>query len=116
MSIIAALKAISDFDEKYDNRVDGVISDLKLEVDKRTPIDVFKRHLEQYVQAPGAYFKISRYLNIQDDHGCFNRTDINSLESLENDATLLVKLNPPIKANSARVKLSLLDYKANRVN
>ena len=108
--------SVVDSGEKCDNRVDGVISDLKLEVDKRTPIDVFKKNLEQYVQAPSAYFKISPCVNIQDDDGYMSRTDIDTLKSLDNDATLHVKLSPPIKPNTQTVKLSILDYKANRVS
>ncbi|XP_065220993.1 ubiquitin carboxyl-terminal hydrolase 47-like isoform X2 [Planococcus citri] len=88
---------------------------LKLEVDKRTPVDVFKKNLEQYVQTPSVFFKISPYANIQDEQGYMSRMDISSLEKLENDATLHIRLNPIMKPNTPRVKLSLLDYKANRI-
>lgn len=105
-----------------------MISDIKIEVDKRMPIDVFKKKMEQYVQAPCSYFKICPdsgannyssdiYNTYQSrDIDFASRIDISSLESIENNATLHVKLSPPPKPNALKVRLFVVDYKASKVS
>lgn len=87
-----------------------MISDIKIEVDKRMSIDLFKKNLEQYVQAPSSCFKIV----LGDSEFPFQMINT-SLKLIENDTTLYVKLSPPLKPNTLKVKLFVFDYNASKV-
>lgn len=95
--------------------VDGLISDLKIEVDKRIPINVFKKYLEQYVQAPSPYFKLCSDNYVQGDCEWSAGMNITSLGHVEDEATLHVRLGRPSKPGTIKARVFQLNFDNSKV-
>lgn len=82
-----------------------MILDLTVEVDKRIPLDAFKKHLESYVGVHSLYFNCFQN-STRSKHGVFSSDEmIASLRNLEFDSTLHVRLGYPPKSGSLRGRL-----------
>lgn len=96
--------------------VDGLISDVKIEVDKRIPLGTFKKYLEQYVQVPSPYFKLCTDSFVQGVSEWSPGMNVNSLGCIEDGATLHVRLDRPSKPGTIRGRLYRLDFKTIKVS
>ena len=94
---------------------DGAVTDLKVDVDKRMPMDVFKKHLEPYVHVPSPYFKLmcpEKY----DVNSSSNNLYVTNLIAVGNDATVRVHLYRPTKPGVPKTKLFYLNLSSTKVS
>lgn len=94
--------------------VDGAVTDLKVDVDKRMPIEVFKKHLEQYVHVPSPYFKLLCTPKC-DMNSSTNNLYVTSLMTVSNDATIRVHLRRLTKPGVPKTNLFYLDLGSSKV-
>ncbi len=76
------------------------------------PMVAFKKHLESYVQAPSPYFKLCSDNIVQGDTDTTDGIYITSLEQVEEDATLHVRLDRPSKSG---IKTTVLHLKLDSI-
>lgn len=91
-----------------------LISVLNIEVDKRMPMNTFKKYLEPYIQVPSLYFTLSTDRFIQVNIWSFDM-NIESLKYIDDGETLHVRLNYPSKYGTTRHRVFLLDFNSNQV-